>query len=70
MGISPLYCDQIPHCWCSSIGVAFGHNKLLRPLVLNSLFVISQMLWSMATTNYGDPRVHIVSLWSLKYYAI
>ena len=70
MGISPLFCSQISLWWCFSIGVAFGHNKLWYPLVVNSLFVTSLMVWSLATTNYDDPRLHIASLWPLKWYAI
>ena len=70
MSISPQNYGQISLCWCSSIGVAFGHNKLWLPLSVNSLFVTSLLVWSIATTNFDDPRLHIVSLWPLKFYAI
>ena len=34
-------------------GVAFGHKELWQTLVAYSLSVTSQMLWHLATTNYG-----------------
>ena len=36
--------------------VAIGHNKLWQPLAVNRLSVTSQMLWPLATTNYGCLR--------------
>ena len=33
--------------------VALGHNELWRPSAANKPSVTSQMLWPMATTNYG-----------------
>ena len=33
--------------------VAFGHKELWQTLVADSLSVTSQMLWHLATTNYG-----------------
>ena len=34
-------------------GVAFGHKELWQTLVADSLAVTTQMLWHLATTNYG-----------------
>ena len=33
--------------------VAFGHKELWQTLVADRLSVTSQMLWHLATTNYG-----------------
>ena len=48
-----------------SNAVAFGHTKLWRPWASSSLFVISEMLWPSATTNYGDQRPQMATLWPL-----
>ena len=50
----------------SSIAVAFGHNELWRTPAVNSLFVVSQMLWPLATMNSGVLWPQIAFLWPLK----
>ena len=42
--------------------VAFVHKELWQTLVADSLSVTSQMLWHLATTNYGDIWPCVASL--------
>ena len=42
--------------------VAFGHKELWQTLVADSLSVTSQMLWHLATTNYGGIWPWVASL--------
>ena len=46
--------------------MAFDHNELCWPLASNSLYVISQILWFLASPNFGGLQPQIVSLYSQK----
>ena len=59
-------CAEITRSCNSSIAVAFGHNELWWTPAVNSIFVVSQMLWPQGTMNSGVLWPQIPFLWPLK----